>query len=204
MFRCTRRPGYGITDGKLRLLPAAEVGRVHVPGAKGPRKALRVGAGEATFLIDNERVRSCETWFANDTLVRSAPTFRLWNTLSKVVPGDTLDQVSDALVLKFKHNPPAEDLATNRYVVTAVGKGGGAEVRVTIDGTACYALTGFIAAAGAQALLEGKARHFGYQSLAQTLGARYVLGRLEEFHAQTTVQGARSGGVGAAQAVVAA
>ena len=144
-----------------------------IPGGEA-RGALRVGAGEATFFLGNSRVRQCETWFANDTLARAARWFAVWNRLGKVVPGKTLDDWSDALILKFKKDPPPEDAETGRFVVQAVGRGRGGQVSVTMNGTRCYALTGYLCAVAAQSLLEGKAQRFGYQSLGQALGARRV------------------------------
>jgi hypothetical protein len=57
-----------------------------------------------------------------------------------------------------------------------------------MNGTAPYDSTGFIAAMAAQELLAGKAKRFGYASLAQTFGARRVLKRLEEIGTKTTVE----------------
>jgi uncharacterized protein DUF5938/saccharopine dehydrogenase-like protein len=179
MIRSARRSGYGLADGKLSLLPPADLRRVPVPGQKA-RRAMRVGAGEATFLLGDPRVRTCDTWFANDTLGRVAPWFGQWNRLSKVVPGDRLDEWSDALVLKFKKNPPPEDPESSRFIVAVHGKGAGGDIRAILSGTAAYALTGYVCAFAAQALLEGRAARFGYVSLGQTLGTPYVLKRLEE------------------------
>jgi short subunit dehydrogenase-like uncharacterized protein len=187
MFRSVRRTAFSIVDGKLQPLPPDDVRRVSLPGGLS-RNALRVGAGEATFFQGGGRVRQCETWFANDTLARAVRIFRLWHRLGKVVPGKTMDDWSDALVLKFKKNPPVEDEENHRFVITAVGRGRAGEVRVTLNGTQCYALTGYICAVAAQSLLEGKAQRFGYQSLAQTFGARHVLEKLEGFGTKATIE----------------
>jgi hypothetical protein len=187
MIRSARRPGYSIADGKLALLPIADIQKKELPGLK-PRKALRTGAGEAAFFLDNPRVKNCDTWFANDTLARIAPYFGLWSRLSNVISGQTLDQWSDALTLKFKKDPPQEDPSSSRFIVAATGTGGGKRVRVVADGVSCYDLTGFTAAISAQYLLDGKAQRFGYGSMAQLFGARTVLTRLEERGTKTTVE----------------
>ncbi|HEY5147528.1 MAG TPA: DUF5938 domain-containing protein [Polyangiaceae bacterium] len=203
MFRSVRRAAFSIADGKLHPLPPDEVRKVSLPGGL-TRKALRVGAGEATFFLGSERVRQCETWFANDTLARAVRIFGVWNRLGKVVPGKTMDELSDALVLKFKKNPAAEDEDSHRFVIAAVGRGRGREVRVTLNGTQCYALTGYICAVAAQSLLEGKAQRFGYQSLAQTFGARHVLTQLEGFGTKATIDAEPGAQVEAARPGVAA
>jgi Family of unknown function (DUF5938)/Saccharopine dehydrogenase NADP binding domain len=179
MIRSARRAGYGLVDGKLHLLPPADLRRVPVPGQKD-RMAMRVGAGETTFLLDDPRVRGCDTWFANDTLGRIAPSFGLWNRLSHVISGERLDEWSDSLVLKFKKDPPPEEPESGRFVVVVNGQGSGGKVRAVLSGTSPYIVTGSMCAFAAQALLEGRASRFGYVSLGQTFGARYVLERLEE------------------------
>ena len=104
------------------------------------------------------------------------------------MPGDTLDQWSDALVVKLKKDPPAEEPETGRFVVAVTGRGGGRTVRVTLKGTSPYLVTGFLCAMAAQSLLEGKAQRSGYLSLAQAFGARHVLDRLEEIGTRTTIE----------------
>jgi len=187
MIRTARRPGYSIIDHQLQPVPTARAQRMPVPGEK-ERGALRIGAGEATSFLGDARVRRCETWFASDDLARFAPVFGLWSKLSKVVSGDTLDQWSDALILKLKKDPPAEDPETGRFLVTVTGRGGGRTVRTTLNGTSPYRVTGFLCAMAAQSLLEGKAQRFGYRSLAQAFGARHVLDRLEEIGTRTTIE----------------
>jgi hypothetical protein len=187
MLRSARRPAFSVENGELRLLPASDVKRQDIPGLM-PTKALRVGAGEATFFLDDPRVRNCETWFANPTVARMGPYFGMWSRLSKLVPGQALDEMSDALTLKFKKDPPAEDRSSSRFVVTAEGDGGGRRVRVVLDGTSCYELTGFLSAVAAEGLLAGKARRFGYVSLPQAFGARPLLSRLEGRGTKATVE----------------
>lgn len=186
MMRTARRPGYAIVDGKMRLLPPSEVRRVPIPGAK-PRPAIRAGAGEVTFFESDARTRNCETFFANDTLGRVAPIFKLWNGLASVISGETLDRWSDEVILKLKKNPPPEDPATQRYVVVANGKGPSASTRVVVNGSSPYAVTGFLCAMAAQTLLAGKATRYGYVSPGQAFGPRYVFQRLEEIGTTVTV-----------------
>ncbi len=179
MFRSARRASYCIADGKAHLLPPAELRRVPIPGQKD-RTALRTGAGETTFFLGDPRVRACDTWFANDTLARSSWIINYWNRLSKVVSGDVLDDWSDTLVPRFKKDPPAEEHESGRFVVVVNGAGRGGKVRAVFSGSSPYVTTGYLSAFGAQALLEGRATRFGYQSLGQTFGSKYVLQRLEE------------------------
>ncbi|HMJ14332.1 MAG TPA: DUF5938 domain-containing protein [Polyangiaceae bacterium] len=190
MLRSARRSCFSIARGQLALLPPSEVARQPIPGGE-PRKALRTGGGEATFFLGNPRVRNCDTWFANETLARAAKTFGIWNGMSRVVSGDALDRLSDTLVLKFKKDPPAEEQESGRFVIAVEARGGGNSVQVVLSGTSPYVITGFLCAAAAQDLLAGKARRFGYASLAQVFGARHVLSRLEEVgtKAQVEVEG---------------
>jgi hypothetical protein len=187
MIRTARRPGYSIVDHQLQLVPSARVQKLPIPGQK-PRGAIRIGAGEATALLGDARVRRCETWFASDDLARFAPLFGAWSNLSKVVPGDALDRWSDALILGLKKDPPAEDPETGRFVVTVTGTGGRRTVRATLNGTCPYLVTGFLCAMAAQSLLEGKAQRFGYRSLGQAFGAPYVLQRLDDVGTRTTIE----------------
>lgn len=188
MVRVARRPGYAIADGELGLLPPPEVRRFSVPGL-GLRKALRLGAGEATFLLGNPRVKQCDTWFANDDLARAGGVIAAWAKLSTVVPGDALDRWSDALIEKVKKDPPPEDPATARFVITVTAQGPGRTVHALVNGTAAYRVTGFLCAMAAQDLLEGKAERFGYRSLGQAFGVRHVIARLREVGTRIAVDG---------------
>ena len=60
-------------------------------------------------------------------------------------------------------------------------------MHVQLNGSSPYIFTGFMGAMGAQEILAGKAKRFGYVSLAQTLGARHVLSRMEEIGTRTKV-----------------
>ena len=191
MIRTVRRGGEAILQGTRTSIDSTKVQRVHVPG-RGQLRAVAVGAGESTFLAGDARVHNCQTFFASDTLTRAVPVFKLWRTvanhvLSKVVSGDTLDSWSDAAVVKLKSDPPAESAEGNRFIVSVVGEGGGRRVDVLLQGTSPYVFTGFTGALAAQELLAGKAKRFGYVSLAQTFGARHVLSRLEEIGTRTTI-----------------
>ena len=193
MIRTVRRGGEAILHGTRTPIDSTKVHRVQVPG-RGEVRAVAVGAGESTFLVGDARVRNCQTFLASDTLARVAPVFKLWRTvanhvLAKVVSGDTLDSWSDAAVVKLKRDPSAESAEKNRFVVSVVGEGSGQRVDVVLEGTSPYVFTGFTGALAAQELLAGKAMRFGYVSLAQTLGARHVLSRLEEIGTRATISG---------------
>lgn len=192
MMRTFRRPVLTLADRQLAPVPVGDIRRVLVPGI-GPRRAARAGGGETVFFLDDARVRSSETYFASDDLARLAPAVKVWSKLSRVIDGERLDHWSDVLVARFKKDPPAEDPVEGRFVVSATGRGAGGEVRVVVDGTSPYLVTGFLLAVGAQAVLEGTVQRTGFASLAQAIGARTVLKRLEEMGAQTTVvvEGAR-------------
>ncbi|HEX7478362.1 MAG TPA: DUF5938 domain-containing protein [Polyangiales bacterium] len=187
MARSLRRPGFSIVDGMLRPVPIPDVRRVTLPNGE-TRGALRIAAGEATFFLDDPRVRRCDTLFANDLLARAGTAAGLWNKLGRVLPGETLDKWSDAVIVRVKKDPPAEQPESGRFVITVVGQGGGKTVRAVLNGTSPYVFTGFMGAMAAQALLEGKAQRFGYGSIAQALGARYVLGRMEEIGTKATFE----------------
>ena len=192
MLRSVRRKGEVIAGGVLTETDAAKVHRVEVPG-RGKVGALCVGAGEATFLAGNPRVKNCVTYFASDTLARVAPAFGFWramanNVLTKFASPEKVDSWGDAVVLKLKKDPPLEDVAENLFVISVIGEGGGRRVNVQLNGTSPYIFTGFMGAMGAQELLGGKATRFGYVSLAQTLGARHVLSRIEEIGTTSTIQ----------------
>jgi hypothetical protein len=187
MMRTARRPGFAIIDGEMRLLPASEVRQVVLPDGER-RPAIRAGAGESTFLEGDGRTRRCETFFANETLGRVAPIFKLWNALTAVVSGETLDRWSDDVIARLKKNPPPEDPETQRYVVVARGTGPSIAQRVVLRGHSPYAVTGFLCAMAAKRLLEDKALRHGYASVSQALGARYVLQRLTEIGTSMTVE----------------
>ena len=192
MFRSVRRGGDIIEHGNRVPTQATQVHRVQVPG-RGKVGALCVAAGEVTFLAGDARVRNCKTFFASDTLARASTAFAAWvlfanRMLGRLVKGDTLDAWSDAIVLKVKKDPPPEDREHNRFVVTVVGEGGGKTVTVQLDGDSPYIFTGFMGAMAAQELLAGHARRFGYVSLAQTIGARRVLERIEEIGTTTRIE----------------
>ncbi|MEY4510896.1 MAG: hypothetical protein RLZZ450_3018 [Pseudomonadota bacterium] len=188
MMRSARRPGYYIDNGRLTSLPPDHVHDVDLPGGE-VRRGLRVGSGEITFLQGDPRVRFADTTFTSNELARVAPIFGMWNRISRVVDGDLLDKVSDALIPKLKKDPPAEDPATQRFVIKVVGEGKGKRVRAFLRGHSPYISTGFISAFAAQGVLDGKAQRTGYASLAQAFGARYVLGRLQEIGAELSFEG---------------
>ncbi len=192
MIRTVRRTSYWIADGALRVVPVPDVKRVTLPGEVA-HKALRIGGGEATFLLGDRRVRSCSTWFASDDLARAAGFFGLWGKLSRVVPGETLDRWSDAAVLRLKRDPPAEKPETGRFVITVTARGPSRRVNATLEGTSPYVVTGFLCAMAAQSVIDGKAERFGYCSISQAFGARYVLTRLEHEGTTMTIHGAGPG-----------
>lgn len=179
MVRTCRRDGFHIADGRLAPLPVAELHRQKLSTGE-KRMALRLGSGEPTFLLDDRRVRHTEVYFASNTLALAVPFFATWHRLSGVVPGPTLDRWSDTLVERFKHNPEREEPESGRFVVDVTGSGPGGTVRVSLDGTSPYLLTGFLCAMAAQTLLRQAPLRTGYVSVSQALGARYVLQRLEE------------------------
>jgi hypothetical protein len=188
MARVARRPGYALAGGELSLLPAPRPRCFDVPGL-GLRKALRLGAGEPTFLLGDPRVEQCDTWFANDDLARAAHVIDLWSWLSRLVPGDVLDRWSDALILGLKRDPPAEDPATARFVIVVNAHAPDRTLRAVVTGTSAYVVTGFLAAMAAQELLAGRAERFGYRSLGQAFGIGHVIARLREVGTRVAVDG---------------
>lgn len=196
MFRSVRRGGDNLADGNRVPTDATAVRQAQVPG-RGRVGALGVAAGEATFLAGDARVRNCRTWFANPMLARAAGVFKAWErvangALGGFVQGEQLDRVTDALIERFKHDPPAEDPDANLFVVETVGTGDGQRVRVVMNGTSPYVFTGFTCAMAAQELLQGEPRRVGYASLAQAFGARHVLRRFQEVGTQATVEVTRT------------
>ena len=187
MWRTCRRQNFCLHDGQLTPLPAAEMQRKRLSTGE-KRMALRLGSGEPTFLMDDKRVKNSEVWFASNTLALVVPMFAGWHHLSRVVPGQTLDIWSDALVERFKHNPEREEPESGRFVVDVTGSGPAGTVQVTLNGTSPYLLTGFLCAMAAQTLLQREPLRTGYVSVSQALGARYVLQRLEEAGATATVR----------------
>jgi hypothetical protein len=188
MARVARRPGYAIAGGELRLLPTPTARQFDVPGL-GARRALRLPAGESTFLLGHPGLRQCDTWFANNDLAHAGAVIGAWSRLSNVIPGETLDRWSDALIEKLKRDPPPEDPATARFVVTVTAQGPGRTVCAVVNGTAAYIVTGFLGAMAAQDLVAGKAERFGYRSLGQAFGVRHVITRLREVGTRITVDG---------------
>jgi hypothetical protein len=197
MMRSARRPGYYIEHGRLTSLPPDHVHDVELPGGE-VRRGLRVGSGEITFLQGDPRVRHADTTFTSNELARVAPIFGMWNRISRVIDGDLLDRVSDAVIPKLKKDPPAEEPATQRFVIKVIGEGRGKRVKAILRGHSPYISTGFIAAFAAQAVLEGKAQRTGYASLAQAFGASYVLGRLQEIGTELSFDGPAAAHVQAA------
>ncbi|MDB4972219.1 MAG: hypothetical protein JWN48_560 [Myxococcaceae bacterium] len=187
MMRSARRPGYFIENGRLTALPPDHVHDVELPGEV--RRGLRVGSGEITFLQGDPRVRFADTTFTSNDLARVAPVFGMWNRISRVVDGDLLDKISDAVIPKLKKDPPAEEPATQRFIVKVVGEGRGKRVKAFLRGHSPYISTGFISAFAAQSVLDGKAQRTGYASLAQAFGARYVLSRLQEIGTELSFEG---------------
>lgn len=191
MVRTFRRPGYEIANGELHLMPVAAVRRFTIAGTGEVRKSVQTGAGEATFFLGDSRVRSCNTYFASNDLARTVPFIRTWARLSNVIPGRVLDRWSDALVVKLKRDPPAEEPESGRYVIMVNADGPGGHVSAVLDGTSPYVVTGFLGAVGAQSVLEREVQRFGYASLAHAFGARYVLDRLEEVGTHMTLETGR-------------
>ncbi|MEY4581446.1 MAG: hypothetical protein RL701_6149 [Pseudomonadota bacterium] len=196
MFRSVRRGGDVIRDGSRTPADTTTAVHVQVP-RRGKVGALCVAAGEATFLAGDARVRHCRTYFANDALARAATVFGAWeklanNVLGHFVAGEKLDRFTDAAVLRFKSDPPAEDPAAHRFIVQTVGIGAGQRVKVLLEGTSPYVFTGFTCALAAQELLAGRARRFGYASLGQAFGARHVLARFSEAGTETTYEVTRT------------
>ncbi len=186
MWRTTRRDGFSLVNGKLTKLPTAEMAKKKIPDGR-TLKAVRIGTGEPTFLLNDARIKNCEVYFASDALARAVPLFRFWKHLEAFAEGETLDRWSDALVETFKRNPGREEPESGRFVVNTIGRGPGGTVQVVMNGTSPYLLTGFLGAVGAQAIVEGKQLETGYVSLAKAFGTEYVLKRLEEVGTHTTV-----------------
>ncbi|MDB4990437.1 MAG: hypothetical protein JWN04_5615 [Myxococcaceae bacterium] len=187
MFRSARRASFGIVQGRLTPLPPDLVHDVVLPSGE-VRRGLLLGSGETTFLQGDPRLQNLDTTFTSNDLAKVAPIFGLWNRISKVVDGDVLDKLSDRVVPMLKKDPPAEDAATQAFVVQVKGTGHGKSVRVIVTGHSPYVSTGFLCAMGAQSVLDGKAQRLGYASLAQAFGAKYVFARLEEIGTKYTLQ----------------
>lgn len=187
MVRSARRPGYFIDGGRLQQLSGVDVRRIELPSGE-VRRGVRIGAGETTFLQGDPRVKHVDTVFTSNDLARISPVFGVWQRLGQVLDGDKLDSFTDWLVPTLKKDPPAEDRAENLFVVMVHASGAGQKLRILMHGTSPYDSTGFIAAMAAQELLAGKAKRFGYASLAQAFGARGVLKRLEEIGTKTVVE----------------
>lgn len=196
MFRSVRRGGDNIVDGTRVPTDATAVQRVDVPG-RGTIGSLCVAAGEATFLSGDARVRNCRTLFANPMLARASGVFAAWGTVANGLLGNfvdpgRLDRVTDVLIERLKHDPPAEDPAANLFVVQTTATGDGQRVRVRMDGTSPYVFTGFTCAMAAQELLQGKLMRVGYASLAQAFGARHVITRFGEIGTHATIEVTRT------------
>ncbi len=186
MWRFTRREAFSLRQGRLHKLPTAQIAKKTLPDGR-TLKAVRLGSGEPTFLMADSRVQNCEVYFASNTLARVVPMFRFWKVLESVVSGETLDRWSDALVERFKRNPGREEPESGRFVIDTTGKGPGGTVHVVMNGTSPYLLTGFLGAAGAQAVVQGRQIGAGYVSLAAAFGTDYLLKRLEEIGTTVTV-----------------
>ncbi len=185
VWRESIRDQFSIANGQLSLEPFAVVKKTLPDGIT--RKALCTGTGEPTFLLDDKRVISCRGYFASNLLANVSPIFRFWKLLNVLFSYETLDRWSDALIERFKRNPQREEPESGRFVVSAVGKGPGGTVQVAMNGTSPYMTTGYLLAASAQALLQGRQISSGYVSIAQAFGSEYVLKRLEEIGTYATV-----------------
>lgn len=192
MVRVARRPGFQFRKNKLAELPIGSLKRVKVSNGE-KRFALRLGTGEPTFLLDDPRVKYTDVLFASNTLALAVPSFTVWNYLSKVISGETLDRWSDKMVETLKRNPGREEPESGKYVIDVTGTGPGGKVSVTLNGTSPYLFTGFVCAMTAEQLLKRKPLRTGYVSASQALGARYLLKRLEDIDTFTTVEVKASG-----------
>lgn len=176
MLRFYRRPRYRLENRKLTLIPNTErFNRVKVPSLSIEVDAPVIGGGDATYFLNDPRVKNNQTLFG-----AWSPFLNTWTSMQDFAPLDMVDRWTDEYVDAVKKTPPPEDPNNSGFIIAAWGTGEGVSSLCVIDGRMPYVLTGFLCAEAASRCLEGKMKRTGYVSIAQAFGARSILKAMEK------------------------
>lgn len=188
MMRTFRREHFDIQNGELTRVPFGTTEACAIETTNQVITGLRHGTSDATFYMDDARVRNISQFFCSAGVASMAKVLEPWVRRSKFVPGAWMDSFTDSVVLKLMKEPPPETIENGRFVVFAVGLGNDLRKKVILTGSRPYASTGFIGAYTARELMAGKAQRYGYMSVPQAFGARTVARDMEEVNTHLKVE----------------
>jgi hypothetical protein len=184
MSMCTK-PQYYLQNNALVCWPPAKAYAVQVPGEHQPFLALPWGGGGEPLWYDSDaRVRNVKVLvsFRNQEALQGilGLLHKFEAEAKHLSPAEQEAWTNQAGAAITQVEPPREDPAVNRSVLSCYGRGNTQSVSVILRGNSPYAQTGVMGAEAARRALLGQLKAVGFASPTQALGARSLLGALAD------------------------
>ncbi len=184
-LRMCCQPQFLLENNELVEWPSATAYSVQIPGMHRARTALPwSGGGEPIWYATDDRIRNCTvmTAFNNDRVMEWAmKLIKEFDEKYKDAPREEQERVTNEWGNQISvGEPERENEDIHRTVVSCYARGKTQAVSVILWGTCGYIQTGSIQAITTQALLEGKAKEFGFVNPARAIGARQFVNELSE------------------------
>jgi hypothetical protein len=188
MFDVIRKDAYYLDDNRLKKYNGIVQQDMLVPGTTSVVQGLNWGGtAMPVFFRDDRRVRNCRMFVAmhnekGDIPKRVREAERMFKVMFQWLPEDKLYPALDRVAARMTPNMPArENRQVNRSVDWCTGRGNNVTARAVIHGTSGYQITGLVQAYVAMRLLGNSYSGVGFQSPAQLVGHRDLLGALESY-----------------------
>jgi len=184
MRMCTV-PQYYLEHNELVMWPYAVSYSVLSPDSHRIFSALPwSGAGEAVWYEKDERVSNCSTLvaFRNELMfgavIGALEEFETKHRHKQIEEHDEIkNKMAAALV---SEEPERENPDQNRSVISCIGRGNGAGVKVVLRGNSPYIQTAILAAESCRRILDGHLLATGFQPSVKAFGARELMAALAE------------------------
>lgn len=190
-LRMNCREHYHLENNEYVAWPSATSHKVITPDSHHVYPALSWAGGcEPVWYHDDDRVRNCRVLVGSrsqewaDTLVGY---MKEYNEKAKTMSDDELEEMTNAWGANMSSTPPRETPETSRYTVSCRGRGVLVQTECVLTGTSPYIQTGFLTAEGAQRVLDGRIKKFGFVSPTEAMGAREIINALADAGLQCPV-----------------
>ena len=184
-LRMCTNPQHYLQNGELAMWPYATSYTVQLPGEHKSFNALPwSGGGEPVWFEGDARVRNCSVLVSFRNQALFAGVFQLLQKFEaecRELPQARREEITNAWGADItKVEPPRENPAVNRCILSCQGRGNTNSVSVILRGNSPYAQTGVLGAEAARRVLRGQLRETGFVSPAKAFGARSLLASLAE------------------------
>ncbi|MEO5598832.1 MAG: DUF5938 domain-containing protein [Novosphingobium sp.] len=184
-LRMCTKPQYYLEHNELVMWPYATAYDVRSPDQHRLFKALPwSGGGEALWYQHDPRVTNCTTLVGFKNQVMFGAVLKVLEEFEQKyrhLDAQEQERVTNELGGAITAvEPDRENPDRNRSVISCIGRGNAGGVSVILRGNSPYLQTGALAAEASRRILGGRLLATGFQSPAQALGARAILGAWAE------------------------